>query len=131
VITSLKPGEVFVFGSNLAGRHGGGAARQAHADFGAEYGIGEGLTGQCYAFPTLGHRLEQLPWRTLQTARDNLYSACRQHQDKTFLLTKVGCGIAGYPESDMAALFADPPPNFDSAGGMEWRLKPSGLTRSL
>ena len=52
-ITELKPNEIFVFGSNIGGFHGGGAARVAHKRFGAEWGVGEGITGQCYALPTM------------------------------------------------------------------------------
>lgn len=111
LITRLEPNEVFVFGSNTSGQHGGGAARQAHLHFGARMGCGEGLTGQCYAFPTLNASLQQLPRRRLEEARDHLYWNCAQHPEKRFLLTKVGCGIAGYAEDRMRALFAEPPAN--------------------
>ena len=111
MITSLKPNQLLVFGSNLAGRHGAGAAKQAHDQFGAQYGVGEGITGQSYAFPTLGMRLEQLPMADLCAARDRLYKCCSIFPSTEFLLTKVGCGLAGYPESEMRALFVDPPAN--------------------
>ncbi len=111
MISSLKPNEIFVFGSNLAGEHGGGAARQAHCEFGAEWGVGQGLTGQCYAFPTLGRRLEKVSFTALGFFRDHLYRCCVENPNKTFLLTKVGCGIAGYPEETMRSLFTDPPLN--------------------
>jgi hypothetical protein len=110
-ITRLQPGEIFVFGSNLAGRHGAGAALQAHLLFGAEYGIGEGLTGRCYAFPTLDRWLRTRSYRSLRESRDRLYATARALPDKTFLLTKVGCGLAGYPEETMKALFARCPAN--------------------
>ncbi len=110
-ITKLEPNEIFVFGSNLAGRHGAGAARQAWREFGAKWGIGEGFTGQCYAFPTLDENLQQLPMERLEQARDRLYQTCRSFTGWRFLLTKVGCGLAGYPEAQMRALFAQPEPN--------------------
>jgi hypothetical protein len=111
MITKLSPDEIFVFGSNLAGIHGAGAARQAYTQFGAAMGCGEGLTGQSYAFPTLDHLLRQLPLSTLMVARDNLYCACRDNPGTRFLLTKVGCGLAGFPEVVMRDLFTDPPTN--------------------
>ena len=111
MITKLEPNEIFVFGSNLAGRHGAGAAKQAHDFFGAEYGVGEGLTGQCYAFPTLDGQLRRLPIAALEDSRDRLYRCCNANPDKRFLLTKVGCGMAGYPEDTMRGLFTDPPAN--------------------
>lgn len=111
MITSLVPNEFFVFGSNLAGRHGAGAARQAFVQFGAVMGCGEGITGQCYAFPTLDWDLRQLPIWRIEEARDRLYAACTENPQRRFLLTKVGCGLAGYPESLMRGLFAAPPEN--------------------
>lgn len=110
-ITELPEGCVFVFGSNLAGQHGGGAARQAHMEFGAKLGCSEGMTGQCYAFPTLNQAYGRLPMTRLEEARDNLYWTCEQNPERRFLLTKVGCGIAGYPEETMRGLFVDPPIN--------------------
>lgn len=104
-ITNLQPNEIFVFGSNLAGRHGAGAARQAFEQFGAQMGVGEGLTGQCYAFPSLGKRLEKLTIFDLTRSRAKLFDVCMANPDKRFLLTKVGCGLAGYDEADMRALF--------------------------
>jgi hypothetical protein len=110
-ITGLGENEFFVFGSNLAGRHGAGAARLAREKFGALYGIGEGLTGRCYAFPTLDEHLGRRDMAALARARDRFFETALALPEKTFLLTKVGCGLAGYPEDDMAALFADAPPN--------------------
>lgn len=113
-ITHLEPNEILVFGSNTAGRHGLGAALQARLQWGAELGVGEGFTGQCWAFPTLdgsNGQLSQLPIEAMQASRDRLYDACTQHADKIFLLTKVGCGLAGYPEELMRGLFANPPAN--------------------
>lgn len=113
-IMQLEPNEVFVFGSNTGGRHGAGAALQARLQWGAKWGVGEGLTGQCYAFPTLDGTnagLEKLPIEAMSASRDRLYDTCNQHTDKIFLLTKVGCGLAGYPEETMRGLFVNPPVN--------------------
>ena len=110
-IIELKPNEVFVFGSNLSGQHVGGAAALAFEKFGAEWGVGVGLCGQCYAFPTLGTGFGKLTKSLLERARDDFFQVAELFSGKTFLLTRVGCGIAGYPEEDMKALFADAPPN--------------------
>ena len=107
----MEPNEIFVFGSNTAGIHGAGAALQARLQWQARWGVGEGLTGQCYAFPTLDGRLKQLPIADMQLSRDLLYGTCSQLPDLVFLLTRVGCGLAGYPESVMRELFENPPAN--------------------
>lgn len=105
MINELKPNQIFVFGSNLAGLHMGGAAKQALDQFGAIIAQGEGLQGQSYAFPTLGYNFEGLTARELMRSRDNLYLAAKEHPDNEFLLTKVGCGIAGYEEEVIKGLF--------------------------
>lgn len=109
--TELLPNEIFIFGSNFNGYHDGGAAKTAHEKFGAVYGIGEGLTGQSYAFPTLGCQMQKLPIEDLEECRDTLYATARALPAVTFYLTKVGCGIAGYHETEMGALFMDSPKN--------------------
>lgn len=111
MITELQPNQIFVFGSNLAGKHAGGAAKQAHEQFGAKMGVGEGLTGQSYAFPTLDEDFQKVSNTILKSARLNLYRAARFHSDKEFLLTKVGCGIAGFSEDKMRKLFVNAPAN--------------------
>lgn len=110
-ITELEPNEIFIFGSNLAGEHAGGAAKIAHEKFGAEWGIGEGLSGQTYAYPTLERDYHKRGVRGLEAARDRLAATARALPEKTFLLTKVGCGIAGYDEDEIKALFSDMPSN--------------------
>lgn len=110
-ITELKPNEIFVFGSNLNGYHSAGAARVAHIQFGAEWEIGEGLSGQTYAFPTLERDMQKRGLRALCNSRDRLFATARALPGKTFLLTKVGCGIAGYTEDEIKPLFADMPDN--------------------
>ena len=101
-ITELKPNEIFVFGSNIGGFHGGGAARVAHKRFGAEWGVGEGITGQCYALPTMEGGVDYIAGKV------NAFIACaKQHLELKFLVTKVACGIAGFRIEEIAPLFAD------------------------
>jgi hypothetical protein len=111
MIAHLRPGEIFVFGSNQAGRHAGGAARLAREKFGAQEGVGEGLTGQSYAFPTLTAAFEKVTPAELEAARDRFFDLARRHPEKTFLLTKVGCGIAGFAEDRIRPLFENAPAN--------------------
>lgn len=111
MITSLKENEIFVFGSNLAGQHIGGAAKQAHEQFGAEMGVGEGMTGQCYAFPTLGKNFEKLPFHMFLRSVRKLYNRCLDYPMHNFLLTPVGTGIAGYAVSEIAPMFKNHPRN--------------------
>lgn len=101
-ITELKPGEIFVFGSNLGGFHAGGAARVANQKFGAEWGVGVGLTGQCYAIPTMHGGVE-----TIKPYTDEFVAFAAQHPELTFLVTRIGCGIAGFRDEEIAPLFAD------------------------
>ena len=100
-ITQLKPNEVFVFGSNLAGMHGGGAARTAYELFGAEWGVGVGPTGQCYAIPTMHGGLEEI-----RPYVDDFIRYAEKHPEQLFLVTRIGCGIAGFTDEQMAPLFA-------------------------
>jgi hypothetical protein len=111
LITDLEDNEVFVFGSNTAGRHGSGAARLALKKFGAVYGQGEGFTGSCYALPTLDDRLKRLPHQFLWDGVQIFLDIARKRGDLTFLLTKVGCGLAGYPEPYMRSMFIEVPKN--------------------
>lgn len=110
-ITALDDGQIFVFGSNLNGNHAGGAAKLARERFGAQEGVGEGLTGECYAFPTLDVHMGKRLFASLEESRDNLFATAREFPEKTFLLTKVGCGIAGFSEELIAQLFVDAPKN--------------------
>lgn len=100
-IGSLATDEVFVFGSNLAGHHGGGAARTAMEKFGAIYGQGTGLQGQSYAIPTMQGGVE-----TIAPYVDEFIAFARQNPEKLFYVTRIGCGIAGFSEVEIAPLFA-------------------------
>lgn len=101
-IRELKPNEVFVFGSNLKGYHGGGAARVAMNKFGAEWGNGVGLQGQSYAIPTMQGGVE-----TIQPYVDEFIAFAKQHTQLTFFVTRIGCGIAGFRDEDIAPLFVE------------------------
>lgn len=95
-IDNLCPGEVFVFGSNRNGDHCGGAAHVAHERFGAKWGVGEGLMGRSYALPTLDESMGRVSVADLEESFRKLFACAAEHPDLTFLLTKVGCGIAGW-----------------------------------
>lgn len=100
-IRDLKPNEIFVFGSNLQGAHGGGAARLAYERFGAIMGQGVGLQGQSYGIPTMQGGVE-----TIKPYVDEFIAFAKQHPEMTFLVTKIGCGIAGFRIDEIAPLFA-------------------------
>ena len=100
-IAELGENEIFVFGSNIQGAHGGGAAWFAHKHFGAEWGVGEGLTGRTYALPTMEGK------DAMKAAVDRFIACARQHPELTFVVTAVGCGIAGYTPSEVAPLFRE------------------------
>ena len=100
-IAVLEPGEIFVFGSNLAGAHGGGAARAARLHFGAVMGQGVGLQGRSYAIPTMHGGPE-----SIQPYVEDFIIFAKQHPELTFLVTPIGCGIAGFQARDIAPLFA-------------------------
>ena len=99
-IDTLEKDEIFVFGSNLAGHHMGGAARVANIKFGAEWGVGVGLTGQSYAIPTMQGGVE-----TIRPYVDEFIEFANQHQNMKFLVTRIGCGIAGFKDEEIAPLF--------------------------
>ena len=99
-ITTLAENEIFVFGSNLQGFHGGGAARIAHQHFGAVLGQGVGLHGKTYAIPTMQGGVE-----TIKPYVDDFLTFAKNRKDLQFLVTEIGCGIAGFTVAEMAPLF--------------------------
>ena len=105
-INSLDHDEVFVFGSNLAGRHGAGAAKLAHNKFGAQYGYGKGITGQSYAIPTKDKDLRILSLREIKSYVEEFIEYAKLNPNIHFLVTKIGCGLAGYTVIDIAPMFA-------------------------
>jgi hypothetical protein len=110
-ISDLKPNEIFVFGSNEAGIHGAGAARLAYEKFGAVWGKGFGLYGQTYAIPTKDKRIETLPLQRIKQYVDTFLFFAKVNPQYTFLVTKIGCGLAGYKPEQIGPFFKNNPPN--------------------
>ena len=104
-ILHLLPNEIFTFGSNESGIHGAGAARMAHKRFGAVWGTGVGPTGQCYAIPTKDARIDPLPLATIEGYVTKFLAYAQSHPNQTFLVTAIGCGLAGYSPQDIAPMF--------------------------
>jgi hypothetical protein len=100
-ITELSQCEIFVFGSNLEGQHAGGAAHIANEKFGAVWGVGVGPTGRSYAIPTMHGGLD-----VIKPYVDQFVEYAKSHPLNRFLLTRIGCGIAGFKDRDMAPLFS-------------------------
>lgn len=105
-ITELKKNEVFVFGSNMKGVHGKGAAKDA-VQWGAKYSIGEGLQGQTYAIPTKNEELKKLKLNEIQKHVEKFKNVVISKKNLIFLITPIGCGLAGNCPSDIAPLFKD------------------------
>jgi len=105
LITKLRDNEIFVFGSNEAGRHGMGAAKRAKDDFGAIYGQGAGLQGQSYGIPTKDKDIKTLPLWDIAPYVDNFVAFVRVHPELHFLISRIGCGLAGYKDEEMVVLF--------------------------
>lgn len=91
-----KPDIVFVFGSNLAGRHGKGAAYYAMKHFGAEYGVGVGRTGNAYAIPTKDANLRVLSWEAVSVHIKEFFRYAKENPDTFFIFTAIGTGLAGF-----------------------------------
>lgn len=102
MIEELKADEVFVFGSNLEGLHGGGAAYVAFKKFGAVMGCGVGLRGQSYAIPTMQGGVD-----TIKPYVDDFVSFASAHPEYFFYVTRIGCGIAGFRDKEISPLFAE------------------------
>ncbi len=101
-ISVLEKNQIFVFGSNLAGMHGGGAARTAVEKFGAVWGQGVGLQGNSYAIPTMQGGVE-----TIKPYVDEFIAFAKEHKELQFLVTRIGCGIAGFSVEEIAPLFKE------------------------
>lgn len=101
-ISSLGVNEIFVFGSNSKGYHSGGAALTAFKRFGAKWGQGVGLQGKTYAIPTLPHGLN-----SIKKYVDDFIVFAKNNPRLTFLVSRIGCGIAGYKDEQIAPFFAD------------------------
>ena len=102
---------IFVFGSNLAGRHGAGAALFARNNYGALYGQGVGRQGNSYAIPTKDYRINTLPLETIQGYVNEFLLYARNHPELDFQVTRLGCGLAGYNDAQIAPMFTNAPSN--------------------
>ena len=96
---------IFVFGSNLSGIHGAGAAKAAVEHFGAEYGTGIGFTGNAYAIPTKDYLIETMPLGTIKFFIRQFVHLTQNQPSKKFFITRIGCGLAGYTDAEIAPLF--------------------------
>jgi len=103
------PNVIFVFGSNLAGIHGAGAAKVAREHFGAQDRIGVGRQGMSYAVPTKSHRLLTLSLPEISRHVEEFVAYAIAHPELTFFVTSIGCGLAGYKPADIAPMFRDAP----------------------
>lgn len=122
----MSPGqEIFVFGSNLAGRHGKGAALHARKHYGAVYGAGKGPTGRAYAIPTKDETLCTLPLISIRKSVLEFLDYARAHMCDTFMVTRIGCGLAGYTDEQIAPFFEGAPCNCILPEG--WRPMPTKM----
>lgn len=111
--------KVFVFGSNEAGRHGKGAALHARNHKGAVYGQAAGMQGESYAIPTKDAKLRTLPLVTIKVYVDEFLCFAADRPRTLFEVTRIGCGLAGYKDEDIAPMFAGAPENCELPDG--WR----------
>jgi hypothetical protein len=114
-----QPRVIFTFGSNLAGIHGAGAARDARVFWDAQAGVGEGHTGEAYALPTCDVPGRRRTLKDIASSIARFRAYAEQHPELTFYVTRIGCGIAGYDDSDIAPLFDGAPSNVQLPKG--WR----------
>ena len=110
-IIDLNPNEIFVFGSNLAGIHGAGAAKLAFDKFGAVWGIGVGHEGKSYAIPTKDHNIKTMYLDVIYDYVKEFLKYAEDNSDFKFLVTEIGCGLAGYHPRDIAPMFRFQPSN--------------------
>lgn len=108
---SIPTKEIFVFGSNLAGRHGKGAALCARNEHGAQYGVGEGRTGNSYAIPTKDHQIKSRKLSEVRESINKFIEYANNNPKLTFNVTRVGCGLAGFKVQDIAPMFKNAPTN--------------------
>lgn len=106
-ITKLPPKGIFVYGSNVAGRHGKGAALIAHKKFGATYGRCHGMDNSSYGIPTKDSNLSVLSLERIKKYVDNFIIDTKTNPDYTFYVTAIGTGLAGYTPEQIAPLFSE------------------------
>lgn len=119
---------IFVFGSNLAGRHGAGAALFARKKHGAIYGQGEGRQGNSYAIPTKASPYVRLSLSGIEWYVNRFIQYAIDHPEETFEVTKIGCGLAGYKEENIVPMFANAPENCILPDGWKILLPADGST---
>lgn len=107
----MKSSEIFVFGSNLAGRHGAGAAKFAKDKHGAIYGVGEGIQGNSYGIPTKDRNLAVRPLTEIENSVILFLQFANTHSELIFNVTPIGCGLAGYKYEQIASMFRNHPKN--------------------
>lgn len=110
---------IFVFGSNLAGRHGAGSAKAAWQNHGAQSGVGHGRTGNAYAIPTKDRHLKVLPLPEIAAYVDVFIGYAKAHPELVFDVVRIGCGLAGYYDIQIAPMFRESPKNVNLPEG--WR----------
>jgi hypothetical protein len=125
------PRRIFVFGSNLAGRHGKGAALFARTRRGAIYGQGEGLQGLSYAIPTKDGSLRSLSLDSIRQHVERFIAFARQHPELQFQLTAIGCGLAGYRPWDIAPMFENAPATVELPPEFKEAMLGHVITRAL
>ncbi|MES1196106.1 MAG: hypothetical protein ABUL58_04090 [Steroidobacter sp.] len=103
----------------MAGAHAGGAARAAAEQFGAKLGVSEGRTGDAYAIPTVNKVGDRLSLEKIGTAVRTFINYASEHSEQRFFVTRIGCGIAGYQDKDIAPMFREAPANCDLP--VNWR----------
>ncbi len=111
---------IFVFGSNLGGRHGKGAALIARKQYGARYGLGRGQVNRSYALPTKDEDLRVLPLESIRHEVNEFIEHAQHMDQELFFVTRVGCGLAGYSDAQIAPMFARAPANCSFSE--QWRM---------
>lgn len=108
---------IFVFGSNEAGIHGAGAALEAYKKHGARFGKGYGHHGDSFAIPTKDMEIETLPIARIRQYAEDFLAFAAGHRKLTFQVIRIGCGLAGFKDEQIAPLFINHTPNcqFDEA----------------
>ena len=121
---------IFVFGSNKKGIHGAGTARIAAQEYDAKFGVGEGRTGQAYAIPTKETPYKRLRLADVEVSVERFLDYAWTYPDLEFLVVRIGCGLAGFTDDQMAPLFKDAPENcsfdplWEKYGLKPWKTKP-------
>jgi len=114
---------IFVFGSNLAGIHGAGAAKYAHNQLGARWGDGEGLTGDCYALPTKDHNIRKRSYSDVKASVLLMLTVAAANPSLLFYVTPIGTGLAGFTKSDIQSMFEGQAISENVVFSREWMME--------